>query len=165
MGFYIFNCSFVIEKQLRSVVLVFEFFYEFSLAFIYRYQSFQVADDVGFRIIQIEFVVFSQDRFELSFEFREIYAFNVLKRNIIYVLLSTNHVVKNQGVADGSTKTIELPKSNVLAYTLTDGNKIIVRPSGTEPKIKAYITAVGKDKAQAQAIADKLLAEADKLMK
>lgn len=68
-------------------------------------------------------------------------------------------------VADGSTKTIELPKSNVLAYTLTDGNKIIVRPSGTEPKIKAYITAVGKDKAQAQAIADKLLAEADKLMK
>lgn len=68
-------------------------------------------------------------------------------------------------VADGSTRVIELPKSNVLAYTLTDGNKIIVRPSGTEPKIKAYITAVGKDKAQAQAIADKLLAEADKLMK
>lgn len=67
--------------------------------------------------------------------------------------------------ADGSTKTIDLPKSNVLAYTLTDGNKIIVRPSGTEPKIKAYITAIGKDKAQAQAIADKLLANADALMK
>ena len=47
-------------------------------------------------------------------------------------------------VSDGSTSTIELPKSNVLAYTLTDGNKIIVRPSGTEPKIKAYITAVGE---------------------
>lgn len=67
--------------------------------------------------------------------------------------------------ADGSTKTIDLPKSNVLAYTLTDGNKVIVRPSGTEPKIKAYITAIGKDKAQAQAIADKLLADADALMK
>lgn len=67
--------------------------------------------------------------------------------------------------ADGSTKPIDLPKSNVLAYTLTDGNKIIVRPSGTEPKIKAYITAIGKDKAQAQAIADKLLADADALMK
>lgn len=68
-------------------------------------------------------------------------------------------------LTDSSTKTIELPKSNVLAYTLTDGNKIIVRPSGTEPKIKAYITAIGKDREQAQLIADKLLADADELMK
>lgn len=68
-------------------------------------------------------------------------------------------------LTDSSTKTIELPKSNVLAYTLTDGNKIIVRPSGTEPKIKAYITAIGKDREQAQLIADKLLADADVLMK
>ena len=68
-------------------------------------------------------------------------------------------------LTDSSIKTIELPKSNVLAYTLTDGNKIIVRPSGTEPKIKAYITAIGKDRKQAQLIADKLLADADALMK
>lgn len=68
-------------------------------------------------------------------------------------------------LTDSGTKTIELPKSNVLAYTLTDGNKIIVRPSGTEPKIKAYITAIGKDREQAQLIADKLLADADALMK
>jgi phosphoglucomutase len=68
-------------------------------------------------------------------------------------------------VANGDTNVIELPKSNVLAYTLTGGNKIIVRPSGTEPKIKAYITAIGKDRAEAQVIADKLLAEADELMK
>lgn len=68
-------------------------------------------------------------------------------------------------IADSGTKTIDLPKSNVLAYTLTDGNKIIVRPSGTEPKIKAYITAIGKTRAEAQAIADKLLADADALMK
>ncbi len=68
-------------------------------------------------------------------------------------------------LTDSSSKTIELPKSNVLAYTLTDGNKIIVRPSGTEPKIKAYITAIGKDREQAQLIADKLLADADALMK
>lgn len=66
---------------------------------------------------------------------------------------------------DNSTSVIELPKSNVLAYTLTNGNKIIVRPSGTEPKIKAYITAIGADKDAAQAIAEKLLAEADKIMK
>lgn len=66
--------------------------------------------------------------------------------------------------ADGTTSVIELPKSNVLAYTLTDGNKIIVRPSGTEPKIKAYITAIGKDKESAQVIADRLIAEANEIM-
>lgn len=65
----------------------------------------------------------------------------------------------------GKTTEITLPKSNVLAYTLTDGNKLIVRPSGTEPKIKAYVTAIGKDKAAAKQIADKLLEAADNLMK
>ncbi len=60
---------------------------------------------------------------------------------------------------------ITLPKSNVLAYTLTDGNKVIVRPSGTEPKIKAYITAVGTSEDNAKEIAAKLLKDADKLMK
>lgn len=65
----------------------------------------------------------------------------------------------------GKTEEITLPKSNVLAYALTDGNKLIVRPSGTEPKIKAYVTAVGKDKETAEVIADKLLEEADNLMK
>ncbi len=66
---------------------------------------------------------------------------------------------------DNSTAEIDLPKSNVLAYTLEGGNKVIVRPSGTEPKIKAYITAVGKSKDQAQKIAEILLAEANALMK
>lgn len=68
-------------------------------------------------------------------------------------------------IESGAISVIELPKSNVLAYTLTDGNKVIVRPSGTEPKIKAYITAIGKNREDAQEIADKLLAVADGLMK
>lgn len=68
-------------------------------------------------------------------------------------------------IESGATSVIELPKSNVLAYTLTDGNKVIVRPSGTEPKIKAYITAIGKNREEAQEIADRLLAVADGLMK
>ncbi|MGN0536063.1 MAG: phospho-sugar mutase [Eubacterium sp.] len=68
-------------------------------------------------------------------------------------------------IESGAISVIELPKSNVLAYTLTDGNKVIVRPSGTEPKIKAYITAIGKNRKDAQEIADKLLAVADGLMK
>lgn len=60
---------------------------------------------------------------------------------------------------------IELPKSNVLAYGLTDGNKVIVRPSGTEPKIKAYITAVGKSREEADSIAAKLIDAANEFMK
>lgn len=65
----------------------------------------------------------------------------------------------------GEQSEIELPKANVLSYTLTQGNKIIVRPSGTEPKIKAYITAVGKTRDRAEAVVAGLKAEADELMK
>jgi phosphoglucomutase len=67
-------------------------------------------------------------------------------------------------VETGKTEPITLPKSNVLAYTLTDGNKLIVRPSGTEPKIKAYVTAIAKDREEAQKIADRLLKAADGIM-
>ena len=41
----------------------------------------------------------------------------------------------------GKSEAINLPKSNVLAYTLSGGAEAIVRPSGTEPKIKIYILA------------------------
>ena len=44
----------------------------------------------------------------------------------------------------GKTETIALPKSNVLGYYLSDGSSLIVRPSGTEPKIKLYISAEGE---------------------
>ena len=54
-----------------------------------------------------------------------------------------------------------LPKANVLIYALEDGSTVIVRPSGTEPKIKTYFTTKGKDLADAQSKKD-LLAEACK---
>ena len=49
-----------------------------------------------------------------------------------------------------------LPKANVLSYVLEDGAKVMIRPSGTEPKIKAYYTTLGKDLAAAQAEKDSL---------
>ena len=54
-----------------------------------------------------------------------------------------------------------LPKANVLLYRLEDGSTVIVRPSGTEPKIKTYFTTKGENLALAQAKKD-ALAEACK---
>ena len=51
-----------------------------------------------------------------------------------------------------------LPKANVLIYGLEDGASVVVRPSGTEPKIKTYFTTLGKDLAEAKAEKDELAA-------
>ena len=51
-----------------------------------------------------------------------------------------------------------LPPANVLVYDLEGGAQAIVRPSGTEPKIKTYFTTLGKDLAEAQAQKDALAA-------
>lgn len=66
--------------------------------------------------------------------------------------------------ATGKETAITLPKSNVIAYSLEGGNSVIVRPSGTEPKIKLYITAVGTDKKNAQQLTDQLVKESEKIM-
>ena len=49
-------------------------------------------------------------------------------------------------VADGSKSAMELSGSNVLRYEMADGTSLIVRPSGTEPKVKVYILASGASK-------------------
>ena len=56
----------------------------------------------------------------------------------------------------GEKTEIKLPKSNVLSYSLEGGAAVIVRPSGTEPKIKVYVTSVGKDLQNASAITKQL---------
>ena len=56
------------------------------------------------------------------------------------------------------TEKTGLPRANVLIYALEGGATVVVRPSGTEPKIKTYFTTLGKDLAQAQAQKDRLAA-------
>ena len=64
-------------------------------------------------------------------------------------------------------KTAEtgLPAANVLVYALEGGATVIVRPSGTEPKIKTYFTTLGKDLAEAQAQKDALAAAIEPILK
>ena len=54
------------------------------------------------------------------------------------------------------TEETGLPAANILIYALEGGAAVIVRPSGTEPKIKAYFTTLGKDLAEAQMQKDRL---------
>ena len=66
-------------------------------------------------------------------------------------------------VADGSKTTMELSGSNVLRYEMADGTSLIVRPSGTEPKVKVYILANGQTKAQCEEKVSKYTAWAESL--
>ncbi len=56
----------------------------------------------------------------------------------------------------GAVEPIDLPAANVLIYALEGGASVVVRPSGTEPKIKTYFTTLGKDLAEAEAQKDAL---------
>lgn len=71
----------------------------------------------------------------------------------------------SKNIATGEIKELTLPKSNVLAFFLENGCKAIVRPSGTEPKIKTYITAKAPTKAEAEVIEQKIYADFTKSMK
>ena len=71
---------------------------------------------------------------------------------------------KETDVATGSVTDIDLPKSNVIALHLADDNAVIIRPSGTEPKIKLYITSVGKDKYNAAKICEKLVVASKEIL-
>lgn len=71
---------------------------------------------------------------------------------------------KEKDLATGEETDIDLPQSNVIALNLSDNNAVIIRPSGTEPKIKLYITAVGKDKENAESICKKLVVSAQEIL-
>lgn len=59
----------------------------------------------------------------------------------------------------GTEKAVTLPKSNVLVLQLGEKGTVILRPSGTEPKVKIYLTAVDADRAAALKLLDDMAAE------
>ena len=63
----------------------------------------------------------------------------------------------------GKKTTMELSGSNVLRYEMADGTSVIVRPSGTEPKVKVYILANGETKTECDAKVEKYSVWAESL--
>ena len=59
----------------------------------------------------------------------------------------------------GTEEAVTLPKSNVLVLQLGEKGTVILRPSGTEPKVKIYLTAVDADRAAAMNLLDDMAAE------
>jgi phosphoglucomutase len=81
------------------------------------------------------------------------------------VVKVSDYLLKTEkDIVTGDETAIDLPKSNVIALNLDGDNAVIIRPSGTEPKIKLYITAVGKDKNDANAICESLVNSAKEIL-
>lgn len=68
-------------------------------------------------------------------------------------------------IESGKAEKILLPKSNVIYLELEDGNNFVVRPSGTEPKIKLYCLMRGGNKAEAEALVEAVKADIKNIVK
>ena len=68
-------------------------------------------------------------------------------------------------LATGETKNVEPKGQNVLYYDLVDGTSFIIRPSGTEPKVKVYIMANGAEKNEVDERVAKYVAAAKEIVK
>ena len=73
---------------------------------------------------------------------------NIGEKKVLSVLDYEKSLEKN--IETGEEKLINLPKSNVIKLLLEDYASIVFRPSGTEPKLKIYISISAKDKEEAK---------------
>ena len=79
------------------------------------------------------------------------------------VLVSDYSKSERIDLASGKTEKIDLPKSDVLEYVLEDNRRFIVRPSGTEPKIKFYFFVEGKSNEDAEKLMSSLMKAVDEI--
>ena len=66
-------------------------------------------------------------------------------------------------IISGEKETINLPKADVLEYVLEDNRRFIIRPSGTEPKIKFYFFVEGKTNEDAENLMSSLMKAVDEI--
>lgn len=74
-----------------------------------------------------------------------------------YLLSEITDIVSN------NKREINLPKSNVIKYILEGNSSIVLRPSGTEPKLKLYISISAKSKDEAKILENRILEQVEKL--
>ncbi len=81
------------------------------------------------------------------------------------VVAVRDYVASKRTSADGAEEEILLPKSNVLYFELDGGSNFIVRPSGTEPKIKLYCLLRGQDKQEVEKLATDIKNDIENIVK
>ena len=119
-------------------------------------QYHNIEKEFGFFVnVQKSFVFEGQEGMihmaELMNKFREEKPSDVAKSRVVKMSDYKKSVTTD--IESGKTEKIELPKSDVLSFEFENGSKAIIRPSGTEPKIKLYISAVADTKEKAKEIA------------
>lgn len=81
----------------------------------------------------------------------------------VAVVSTADYLESVEKSASGNTK-IELPKSDVIGYSLAGGSRVVVRPSGTEPKIKVYYSLKCENASRAQEVFEKIAADAHRML-
>ena len=86
-------------------------------------------------------------------------------KNVNGMTVASSADYLSQNSSDGKTSFDGLPKADVLKYNLSDGKTyFIVRPSGTEPKIKIYLGTVGESQQAAEQLIETTLKDIEKIL-
>ena len=80
------------------------------------------------------------------------------------VKISDYQLKKETDLVTGEVEELTLPTSNVIALHLENDNAVIIRPSGTEPKIKLYVTSVGENRQNAVDICEAIVNSAKEIL-
>ncbi|MDD3168483.1 MAG: phospho-sugar mutase [Eubacteriales bacterium] len=94
----------------------------------------------------------------------------IIDRKVVEIAdyqLSQRRILGGSKTCDLSVgmRPIKLPKSDVLEYVLEDGSSIIIRPSGTEPKLKIYLSAKGASRQESEEIIERLITELKEMIR
>ncbi len=97
------------------------------------------------RLLSLNFAETKEGKEKMAYGMHQLRASNLKEINRIPVIASEDYLISTRyNLSSGTTEPIHLPSSDVLLYWLADGSKVMVRPSGTEPKVKLYCGVVEK---------------------